>query len=128
MSWIANGALSYLYTQQAREITLERSTFSKPLHYPGDNVPGGVVLGRVTATGRYGPYDPEAEDGREVAKGFLLSGAYFGPHPAHSGQPAPTATATLLLAGFIHPAELPANNGLDAAARTALRHIAFLDV
>lgn len=37
--------------------------------------PAGTVLGVVTATGRYTPYDDEAEDGSDVAKGVLRDDA-----------------------------------------------------
>jgi len=32
----------------------------------------GTCLGRITATGKYGPYSNAAGDGRQDAKGFLL--------------------------------------------------------
>lgn len=34
----------------------------------------GAVLGRVTATGKYVPWDPEGADGSENFAGFLLNG------------------------------------------------------
>lgn len=34
-------------------------------------VPAGLPLGKVTATGNYGPYDPTATDGRDVLEGFM---------------------------------------------------------
>jgi hypothetical protein len=35
-------------------------------------IPTGTRLGRVTATGRYAPYDADADDGSESARGLLL--------------------------------------------------------
>jgi hypothetical protein len=32
----------------------------------------GTCVGEITGTGKWGPYDNTAQDGREVAKGFLL--------------------------------------------------------
>lgn len=32
----------------------------------------GTCVGKVTATAKWGPYDNQASDGREVAAGFLL--------------------------------------------------------
>ncbi len=37
----------------------------------------GTVLGRVTNTGRYGPYDAGAGDGREIAGGILWEDVSF---------------------------------------------------
>lgn len=37
----------------------------------GYDLPIGQVLGRITATGKYGPYDDAAVDGRAVASGIL---------------------------------------------------------
>jgi hypothetical protein len=37
----------------------------------------GTLLGEITATGKYGPYDDGASDGRETAKGFLVEAVNF---------------------------------------------------
>ena len=52
-------------------ITLDMTKFVPATHYPKGFLPTGLVLGKITATGRYGPYDNTATDGREVAAGFL---------------------------------------------------------
>lgn len=39
----------------------------------GDALPSGQLLGIVTATGKYAPYNNAANDGREVAAGVLYA-------------------------------------------------------
>lgn len=41
---------------------------------PGDALVAGQVLGLVTATGQFAPYNPGAEDGSETAKCVLFAG------------------------------------------------------
>ena len=36
-----------------------------------DVLPAGTVLGKITASGKYGPYDDTATDGRQTAVGIL---------------------------------------------------------
>ncbi|KQQ67833.1 hypothetical protein ASF84_01455 [Pseudomonas sp. Leaf127] len=40
----------------------------------GDALPAGQLLGLVTASGQFAPYDPTAEDGSEVASAILFAG------------------------------------------------------
>lgn len=60
-------------TSAARTITLDVSTFTASTHYPNGYFPSGLALGKITASGLYGPYDAEAGDGREDAAGFLFT-------------------------------------------------------
>ncbi|MDF9718112.1 head decoration protein [Nocardioides sp. ChNu-153] len=57
----------------ARSITLDTSAFTAATHYPNGYIRGGTPLGKITATGLYGPYDNAAADGRETLAGFLLT-------------------------------------------------------
>lgn len=50
--------------------SVAQTTQGVTAHYPNGFIPSGCVLGQVTATGLYGPYDATASDGRQVAKGF----------------------------------------------------------
>ncbi|SDI40939.1 hypothetical protein SAMN05421505_14925 [Sinosporangium album] len=43
-------------TDAGRSITLDTSTFTPGTHYPDGHFPSGLPLGRITATGKYGPY------------------------------------------------------------------------
>ncbi|MGM7284491.1 head decoration protein [Pseudomonas guariconensis] len=40
---------------------------------PGAALVAGQVLGQLTATGQFAPYNPEAEDGSETAKCILFA-------------------------------------------------------
>lgn len=58
--------------EDADTVTLRRAGFDLVTAFPNGVIPSGVVLGRVTATGLYEPYDNAAADGTEVAAGFLV--------------------------------------------------------
>ncbi|WP_262391504.1 head decoration protein [Nocardiopsis sp. CNR-923] len=66
-------------TNMARSITLDTSMFTAGTHYPDGYFPSGLALGRITASGLYGPYDDGAIDGRETLSGFLFT-ATRAPH------------------------------------------------
>lgn len=59
-------------TSSARSITLDTSTFTAGTHYPTGHFPSGLPLGKITASGKYGPYSDAAVDGRTTLVGFLL--------------------------------------------------------
>lgn len=59
-------------TDMGRSITLDTSAFTSGTHYPNGYFPSGLPLGRITATGLYGPYNNASSDGTEVLAGFLL--------------------------------------------------------
>lgn len=98
-------------------ITLDVSTFTAATHYPNSYIPSGVVLGKITASGKYGPFESGATDGRQTAVGHLFSSV----KPAVN-----TATpigGALFLHGFVDPARLPFQSGagsLPATGRPAL--------
>ncbi|MGW6531469.1 head decoration protein [Streptomyces venezuelae] len=68
-SWLASAH----GTDNGRSITLDTSTFTAGTHYPTGHFPSGLPLGKITATGKYGPYNNAAADGTEVLAGFLLT-------------------------------------------------------
>lgn len=96
-------------TDATRSITLDVSAFTEATHFPDGYIPSGTVLGRITATGLYGPYDDAAVDGREIAAGFLFNSTKAATGGADVGAP-------MLEHGMVLEANLPANSGLDAAA------------
>lgn len=101
-------------TDATQTITLDVSTFTAGTHYPHGFIPSGVVLGKISATGKYGPYDNDANDGRGVAVGHLFSSKTV---------PADTTTdigAPILLHGQVRESLLPSGAGLDANAKTDL--------
>ena len=94
-------------TDATRTITLDVSAFTEATHYPNGYIPSGVVLGRITATGLYGPYDNAAADGRTVAAGFLFNSTQVESGGADVGAP-------MLEHGMVVQANLPTGHGLDA--------------
>lgn len=119
-SWLIPqpGAIGHGYTPSG---TLDISAFTAGTHYPNGYIPSGVVLGRITATGLLGPYDDAAVDGRGTAVGLL----YAATNVPASG--ADVGCAYVAAFAVVKTAKLPANHGLNAAARTDLRNIHFED-
>ncbi|MHA7956299.1 head decoration protein [Streptomyces sp. L500] len=73
-------------TDSTETITLDLTTFTKGIHYaepepgqPHGFVRSGVPVGRITASGLYGLYDPEAKDGRQVLAGLVYAEALYTP-------------------------------------------------
>jgi len=95
-----------------QSITLDLTTFTLATHYPNGFLPSGLVIGKITATGLYGIYASGALDGRQDARGFLGSAVDMNPVPASN-----KAVANLFWRGTIRETRLPANHGLDAAAK-----------
>lgn len=106
-------------------------TESAPLDYTkftGANftdgyIKSGCVLGLVTATGKYGPYDDAATDGRQTAVGMLFNTTKI---PSNTATVASDAILTHFLC---RAARLPYASGLgalDANARTDLRLVRFI--
>lgn len=60
-------------TDMGQGITLDTSAFTAGTHYPDGFFKSGIPLGKITATGLYGPYNDAAADGTEVCKGLLLT-------------------------------------------------------
>lgn len=52
-------------------ITLDRSAFTEATHYPDGFFKSGILLGKITATGLYGPLDTDLSNGQEVFAGIL---------------------------------------------------------
>jgi hypothetical protein len=79
------------------------------------------VLGKVTATSLYGPYDDTALDGRQTAEGFLFVGTKI---RDGRGNTFAKVSAALMWHGLVITAKLPdfvstanAKGELDANAR-----------
>lgn len=52
-------------------MTLDVSLFTAGTHYPNGYVRSGTPIGRVTATGLYGPYNNGLANGQDVLAGFV---------------------------------------------------------
>ncbi|AMS02576.1 head decoration [Gordonia phage Yvonnetastic] len=100
-------------------VTLDLSKFTANTHYPKGFLPSGIPLGKVTATGLYGPYDNGASDGREKCEGFL-----YAFRPVRQGQER-TSVALWVGPGIIKEGELPLG-ALDSAGKTDLNWFKFV--
>ncbi|MBM4707924.1 head decoration protein [Rhodococcus hoagii] len=92
-------------------ITLDIAKFDKAKHYPDGYIKSGTLLGKITATGLYGPYDKDATDGRQTPEGFLWDSTTV---------TSDRESAPLWFFGAIKASKLPANSGVTAEAKTAL--------
>jgi hypothetical protein len=104
-------------TDVTQTVTLNTSTFTAGTHYPNGYIPSGCVLGQISATGLYGPYDNTASDGRQTAVGFLYSNT-----KVRSGGP--NVGASIHWRGIVKSAKLPiastSPGGLDSAGKADL--------
>lgn len=104
-------------------IVLDVSAFTAGTHYPNGFIPSGTVLGKITATGLYGPYLASANDGREEAAEILFSSLTVRSGVTRVG-------GSGLHKGEVNPSKLPFSSGagaLDAAARQHLILVRFSD-
>jgi hypothetical protein len=102
-------------------ITLDITKFAAD-RYPNGFIPSGTLVGKITASGLYGPYDDAAVDGTQTAVGIL-----FDSEPVRSGQT--QATNAILVHGFVEKARLPFQTGkgsADANGIADLKLIVFL--
>lgn len=100
--------------------TLDVSSFTEADHYPNGYIPSGVTLGKITATGLFGPYDNAAGDGTETAVGIL-----FNSTPVDTSDTTIDVGAPYMNAGQIISTNLPTagsmtDGGWDAAAAADL--------
>lgn len=75
---------------------------------PDGVIPAGTPLGKITATGLYGPYDPDAEDGTEVFAGRL-----FDTIPTR-GKTVGNVGASRIVIGAVYGAKCPDSPDGDA--------------
>lgn len=104
---------------QNPSITLDVSAFTANTHYPNGYFPSGLALGKITATGLYGPYNDAASDGTQTCAGFLHSSVKV-PNPADTTK---DVGAALVKAGFIRLSRLPI--ALDANGQADLKLCSF---
>ena len=110
-----------------RSITLDASAFAAWHISERGFLPSGTVLGKITASGLYGPYDNAALDGREVAAGLLFNSTRLGNPEGTDLATAGDQGAPLFWMGIVKISYLPAfaggNTGeLDAAAQVDLQN------
>lgn len=100
-------------------ITLDVSSFTEATHYPDGYLPSGLPLGKITATGLYGPYDDGALDGREVCAGLLFASVKI----PDTSDTTKDVGGALKVHGFVDASKLPV--ALDAAGQADLTLIHF---
>lgn len=88
-------------------ITLDSSLVGADAN--GDKIlKAGTIVGKVTATGKYGAYDNSASDGRQTATGAIIESVNLRDGDVITG---------MLIHGSLYEARV---SGLDAAGRTDL--------
>lgn len=108
-------------TDAARPITLDTSAFTSGTHYPSGYFPSGLVLGKITATGLYGPYDDAAVDGRQTAVGFLFTAVKAPSVNTIDVQGALLWHGAAIAANLPIPSSLDTNGKADLAAKFDIR-------
>lgn len=106
-------------------VTLDVSKFTAGTHYPNGYIPSGTVVGRVTATGKVGPYDDAASDGRQTAVGILFADCRV---TRSNGTTATNVGTGVLVHGIVSVAKLPFQSGtgsIDANGKADLPLIRF---
>lgn len=122
-SWLASAH----GTLNNRTVTLDLSKFNFASTFTSKMIPSGVVLGKVTASGLYGPYNDGLSNGQEVARGILFSDVDVTRFIADLGSTTltgKTVWAPMLISGIVVEANLPTGNGIDAAGKTDLHNFA----
>lgn len=61
-----------------RSGTIDISTLDEETHYPDGHIESGFAVGKITASGLYGPYDDDASDGRQTCVGFVVDAHTIG--------------------------------------------------
>lgn len=90
-------------TTATESAVLDISTFNAA-QYTNGFIPSGCALAKITASGKYGPYDDTAVDGRAVFVGFLYGGVKVNTGATQVG-------AALLTRGRVKTARLPFQTG-----------------
>lgn len=118
--------LSTYGTETNKTITLDLTQFSAGTTYTAaanglpNLIKSGLPLGRVTASGLYGPYDSAASDGTETFAGLLEFDTSFNTGSTKVG-------AALRIVGDVDVSKLPVEFTVPAAANRT-DHIVFSDL
>ena len=87
---------------------------------PTTTLRAGLVLGRITASGKWREYLNGSADGSETAKGVLLQDVQMLGNDAVARD----AQGVILIGGLVKASQL---NGIDAAGRTDMANRFFFD-
>lgn len=106
-------------------VTIATPTAGVTGHYPNGYIPSGTAIGKVTATGLFGPYDDSAGDGREVCYGLTFADVTA---VRANGSVATYVGTGAFVRGSVNQSKLPFQSGpgsVDANAKTDLPTIRF---
>lgn len=118
--------LSTFGTETNKTITLDLAQFAAGTTYTAaanglpNLIKSGLPLGKVTASGLYGPYDSAATDGTQVFAGLLEFDTGFNTGSTRVG-------AALRIVGDVDSSKLPVAFTVPAAANRT-DHIVFSDL
>ncbi|MEW2187773.1 head decoration protein [Streptomyces cellulosae] len=117
--------LSTYGTETNKTITLDLAQFGAGTYTAAANgvpnvIPSGTPLGKVTASGLYGPYDSAATDGTQTFAGLLETDTAFNTGSTRVG-------AAMRIVGDINVAKLPVDFTVPAAANRT-DHLVFSDL
>lgn len=123
-----DGDFRWLRSRAGREFQVPASIDVSKLvagtHYDEYGViPAGLPLGKITASGMYGPYDASATDGRQILAGFLAE-----PDKLEATFTQITTTVlnvAMLVFGIIDPQYVPTSPTLNTATKTTGDFIYF---
>jgi hypothetical protein len=115
-------------TEYTPTVLLDVSAFTAATHYPNGYLLSGIVLGKITATGLYAPYNDSLATGVEVAAGILFSDEKV-PDLSDTTK---DCSGAILLHGFVKATKLSIANGatgrgyIDANGQADLKNIIFV--
>jgi hypothetical protein len=127
-SWLIHqpGGIGFGFTPS---VTLDVSAFTAATHYPNGYLLSGIVLGKITATSLYGPYNDTLSNGQEVATGLLFSSVKI---PNLADLTVDVGAAMVSAFAVVKIAKLPLSGtptgrgAIDAAAQVDLPRIHFV--
>jgi hypothetical protein len=108
-----------------QNVTLDPAKFVAGTHYPNGYIPSGTVLGKVTASGLYGPYTTGGADGTETATGILIADCRV---IRQNGTTATRVGSGQMVRGDVKQTKLPFQAGagsIDAPGKVDLPLIRF---
>lgn len=106
-------------------IAMATTTGGATGHYPNGYIPAGIAVGKVTATGLFGPYDDTASDGRQVCYGLTFNDVTA---VRANGSVAATVGTGAFVRGAVTTSKLPFQSGpgsIDSAAKADLPTVRF---
>lgn len=101
---------------EAISVTLDTSAFTSSIHYPDGFFKSGVALGRITATGKYGPYAHQTNEVQTVTITGTPTGGTF--TLTYSGQTTAAIAYNATSAGVLAALQALSNIGDNDVAVT----------